>query len=158
MMLVTGALLLTPYTLILWFGGKRDIKTLFLIGGSAVLGLLLSGYYVIPLLVEIKYFYYGVGDKLRSTEFLSVEQLLSPFAPYFGSAAGPPGEALRLRVIEAFGIGAAIVSLCLTLQKRQWFFVSILVTSVALAALTLPACLPLFELITFFNNLQYPLS
>src|SRR5258708_23580772 len=37
MMLVTGALLLTPYTLILCFQKKRDIKTLFFIGGSAFL-------------------------------------------------------------------------------------------------------------------------
>lgn len=157
MMLVTGSLLLVPYTLLWCWEKKTGVRALFAIASSAALGLMLASYYILPLLTEIKYFYYGVGDKLRPSGFLSLQDLLSPFAPYFGSShPGPPGVALRLGVIEAVAIGAIGASIIARPRRHTHFFLGTALLTIILIALVLPISQPLFSSITFLNNLQYP--
>lgn len=157
MMLVTGSLVLIPYTLYMWQATGRSVVRLLRVGVCASTGLLLASFYLLPLLLEIKYFYYGVGDKLRPSGFLSLEQLLSPLAPYFGSShPGPPGLSLRLGVLESIAVALGTLFVAVKSKEKRQFFFFVLVLTLVLIALILPASLPLFAHVTFLNNLQYP--
>lgn len=157
MVLVVGTFFIVPYALLLCWSEKRTIKLLPSLLVSAILGLLVSGYYLLPLLLEIKYFHYGLGSKLRAGEFLSLTQLLSPFTPYFGdSHPGPPGVSLRLGMMEALGLGMGTLGLLTHKLKQQRLLMGVIVISVFLVVLILPISLPLFQQLKFLDGLQYP--
>ncbi len=157
MMLVTGIFVLVPYALFLWKQGRKSTKELLGLGLSVALGLGMATYYFVPLLLEIKYFHYGIGSKLRSGEFLSLTQLLSPFAPYFGSShPGPPGVSLRLGVLEVMALGSGLLALLTGKLRGRALLVGAILLTLLLTLLTLPVSQILFEKISFLNGLQYP--
>jgi len=91
-MLVVAAFLLIPYFLFLLLSEKSNFKILgkklvtyaTLLTAAATLGILITSYYVLPLLFEIKYFYYGTwANHLTPNNFLGLTNFFFYNYPYF---------------------------------------------------------------------------
>lgn len=158
MMLVPGAAFLGLYGLLLCLYRRRSIFVLISIAISALLGLGVGAFYVLPLLTGIKFFYYGTGMKLRGGEFVSPAQLLSTFAPYFSptSHPGPPAVSIRLGVIESVGLAVAGLALATKDAWKNKYLIGALLMTLVLLFFTLPISRSLFEHIQLLGNLQYP--
>src|SRR3989344_5031750 len=83
MMMVVASFIIFPYLLLLLKDEKEKIKQLILTGVSMFWGLLMAAYYLIPLTVEIKYFYYGSGNHLTTGQTLHLRNFIDPHWYYY---------------------------------------------------------------------------
>jgi hypothetical protein len=125
-----AALLLLP-TLNTWLL-KKDRKQTFilcknilLLGSSIVIAFLMSAYYLLPLTLEIKYFYHGLDQRhFASGNFLGLRSYVLPEHWSFFSATeiGPRGLFFTLGSIEIVFVAAGIVAalaICFFWMRKQ---------------------------------------
>ncbi len=118
MMLLIYSFIYLPYLAFLLVQDKKikdlvslnQIKDIILIGMFSFLGIGLASYYLLPLNLEIKYFYYGVGNHLTPNSFLGAFDYLKFDWKYFtNSEVFPRGHIIFPGIIEfaslLFGIG-----------------------------------------------------
>ncbi|KUK84197.1 MAG: hypothetical protein XD98_0111 [Microgenomates bacterium 39_6] len=165
MMLILFFLPLAIYylTTLTNFKVRKQIITIV----SVVLGAGLSAYYTLPLLLEMKYFYQGLGKSMINEEsFLSFENFINPKWYYFLTHPGPRGNFIKLGLIEIFLITAVLASIIyllivkkkslrkLVLRNKQligWTLISILGI-----LLMLPFSKFIYNLVPGLNQVQYP--
>lgn len=143
--------------------GFEAKKWLFL-GIAAVWALLISGYYIIPLIREIKYFNYGnVTNHYEPNHHLTLAQFVSPRWPYFyRDDIYTRGNFLKIGEVEFMLTAiAAIISLHVLRKKKQrtiqdYFFITGSASSLLVMYLLSPHSVWVFKLITFLSNIQYP--
>lgn len=160
MMAVTGALLLGAYGLQMLITRRVTFASGVRMSISALIGAGLSSYFILPLFAEMRYFVYGIQDShLRPGGALRFVELLSSQWFYFGTShPGPPGEVIKIGIIEgAIIICALAVALVPTLSHtRKKFIMFWLALAGVMLFLISPAALPLYEHISLLSNLQYP--
>lgn len=100
MMLIIFLLPVTAYFL---YGLRKNDwqKQVILFVTSSFLGLLSAAYYLVPLFLEMKYFYQSKMEKTISSDaFLSLKQLYDPTWFYTFTHSGPRGNYIKLGTIE----------------------------------------------------------
>lgn len=87
MMLVIYSFIFIPYSIFLLasFDSTKAIKVKVIIASTiaVMLGIMLSSYYILPLNMEIKYFYYGLTQNHLINNFLSFSNFFGVQWPYF---------------------------------------------------------------------------
>jgi hypothetical protein len=81
---VTGAFIIVPYWMWKWWTHPQRYRFTIRSVVAVFGGLMLTGYYLAPLLMEIKYFYYSqLESYLIPNSFLTISQLITESWPYF---------------------------------------------------------------------------
>lgn len=158
MMLVVFGLPLAIWVLIKLFAGKDMhlfIKLVFVV----CLSLLTASFYLLPLVLEMKYFYQGgMSGEIGLDKFLGFRHLYDPSWFYFYSHPGPRGDFIKLGLPEfVFVLVSAFAILRLKIKRKpaqefmSWFLIALL-----MILLILPSGKYVFDILPGFSGIQYP--
>ena len=145
---------------------KKTLPTQLLVAGSSVgLALLSASYYLVPLLLEMKYFYQGaIESSIIKEGFLSLEQLYSPKWFYTLTHPGPRANFIKLGMFEfiLFVSTAALLVLSKVSKKNTYFDTKSLkplfiwFTMTSIAVLLLVPITQVFYTLPLVDKIQYP--
>jgi len=167
---LTHPMMLIVYSLVIigYFGfnllKSNKYQTAIYFLASFIIGILISAYYLFPLLIEIKYFYQGQGkNEFDQTKFLGFENFLDSGWYYFYSHPGPRGHFISVGFIESaiFAFGLIILVYALISKRKNknkvnqklFFWTAISAGSVVLL---LPISKWIYNYLPGFNQLQFP--
>lgn len=167
MMLVVYSILFLPYLIFLLLSSDLDIYQkikLFIIASSAILlGILISGYYVLPLNLEIKYFYYGfIKNHIDKSTYLSVQNFFNPNWYYFTkNEIFPRGHVVLFGLLESLILISGFLYLLLRRfinksQKNIKILYFSLVSSLLIIFFTTGFSDIFFQKLFFLNSIQFP--
>ncbi len=166
-MLVIGAFLAGPYLLFLIYENKLlKLNSLKETSGLAIISLIgfgISGYFILPLFLEIKYFYYGLtSNHLTPGNFLSLQNYTDTNWYYFTEInILPRGFVVNFGLLETLIIVLGIIFVLLIkirkikLKNNSLLIFAILV-SVGIIFFTTSLSKPIYENINFLGNIQFP--
>lgn len=128
---------------------------------AVILGALIAGYYLLPLLLEMKYFYQSLNESsFDAGKFLHLQNFIDPNWYYYYTHPGPRGHFIKLGLVELLLLGGAVGVTVTHFLKSRFRGISSLqlwsLTSLGLVLLMLPMSRPFFEHIPGFQELQYP--
>lgn len=161
MMLVVSMFIVVPYFFFLLKDEKDKIRPFLLSGFLMVWGLLMAAYYLLPLQIEIKYFYYGRGNHLTPGQTLHLQNFIDPNWYYFlerdilnrGHFVTP---GLFEVIIVAMGV---LFVLGRVFRNRKWkpdlLDLTVLVSIVTLL-FTTDYALIFYQKINLLSNIQFP--
>jgi hypothetical protein len=160
MMIVPEMLIVLPYIALLLIQNRQDVaKKVIGLLVTGLLGFLLSSYYMLPLVNEMKYVHYGLSnDHFREGQTHTIAEIFSSQWSYFGSAhPGPLAENMSVGLIEG---GLLFVALLLVLKKGSPQRKTILGFWLGLCAVAILLMTPylefLFHWVSLLNSIQYP--
>ncbi len=165
MMLVLSGLVIVPYALYLLWPVQKHWRQVVIIVVAASLGLLIAGYYLVPLLVEIKYFSYGTtSDHFRPQGgFLQFPDYFIDNWMYFGPEhPGPRANTLTMGSIESLIVTLGFLVFAFQYRKgkkkslRDTQLLPWLVMAVSGVFLMTTWSTQLYRVIFVLNNVQYP--
>ena len=161
MMLVVYSILFIPYLFFLLLtnnDSKRiQVKSLITVLFSIILGLLISCYYILPLNLELKYFYEGlVKNHIAPNSFLSLSNFYTIRWDYFAR-----GNIIQFGLLETYTL---VISFFYYLYKKIIkkskenlnLLKFCLIASVIIIFFTTSFSSFLYEKIFFLNSLQFP--
>lgn len=143
---------------------KQTLTALMSVG----IGLLLAAYYLVPLILEMKYFYQGTQTAAFNTgDFFQLRNFIDPNWYYFYSHPGPRGHVIKLGlpefIIVLLSSGTALYSFIqkktvsfLKVLKSHKIFFGWLLNSLIAILLLLPFSEFIYQRIPLFLQLQYP--
>jgi len=130
--LIIYSFIYIPYIILNLIGKKKILKLTTLLLSSFVLGILLVGYYIIPLKFELKYFYYGLGkNHLKPNQFLSLINYIDPrWFYFFKNDIFTRGHFIKSGLLETiiviFGLFLLIKKkFYKNIKKFDWLFFSV---------------------------------
>lgn len=165
---IVAIFLVGPYVLFLLFTTYRlDYKDMLkpliqiILGGGAGLGL--TAYYIVPLTLEIKYFYYGLSrNHLTPNNFLTLTNFVTNRYPYFTTLdVFNRGFVVNVGFLESFiflcGFFYVFYRIVLKkLQKNEQLLVVAIFTGLLLLFLMWPLSTPIYQHVAFLSNIQFP--
>ncbi|MBI4130366.1 hypothetical protein HY468_03555 [Candidatus Roizmanbacteria bacterium] len=160
-LLVIGSLLFIPYTLFLLFQTKHKVRivSILLLGGG--LGAMIAGYYLVPLIREIDYFYYGMErNHLMEGQFLSWQNFFDNRWFYFYKE----GELTRGNFIPVglpetlLFLGSAITFLILILRSKlqKSILIPVVLSGILFIFFTLKSSEFVYRNVNFLSAIQHP--
>ncbi len=166
-MLVIGAFLVGPYFLYLIYENKlwnlSALKQFFSLGAFSLIGLGASGYFIVPLFLEIKYFYYGLsGNHLTPGNFLSLSNYLDPKWYYFTQInILPRGFVVNFGLLETLIVIIGIIFVLLIKVKKikiknESLLFFAIITSIVIIFFTSVFSKFIYENINIVGNIQFP--
>lgn len=161
-MLVVYSLLFVPYTLFLLTKQKNRLQMIMYLALSYIIGFGLTAYYMLPLLVEIKYFYYGLAKShLIPNYYLSWENYFNPsWYYYYREDTYVRGHFLQAGLLETLIILVFLaISSFLIFKKRKFdrpIIFTIGIVCILSIFLTLPISDFLYKHIGVLDSLQRP--
>jgi len=167
MMLIVYSLVFIPYLIFLLITNGESItskiKSFIIISFSMLLGVLISGYYIIPLNFEIKYFYYGfIKNHIDKNSYLSFANFFDSRWYYFTkNEIFPRGHVVQFGLIETVTIITGLIYLLyVKLIKKSKENVQLLCFALILAAINVFFTIKLsdlfFQKLFFLNDIQFP--
>lgn len=161
MMMVVASFIILPYLAFLLYDEKHKIKQLFVTGATMVWGLMVAGYYLIPLNVEIKYFYYGSGNHLTTGQTLHLRNFIDPnWYYYFERDILNRGHFVTPGLFEVIILGVGIIFLIARIIKQKKWKPDILDISVLVGLgslfMTTDYALIFYQKINILSNIQFP--
>lgn len=165
MMLVLSSVVVFPYGLYLLWSLPKNWKTIVNLLVSAILGIAIAGYYLLPLAVEIKYFAYGTTkDHFRPQGgFLKIPDFFVDGWTYFGNGhPGPRSNTLTVGSVETLILLAGIGMFIFSVYKRKFKssddrnMIPWVLSAVLCIFLMTTFSTPIYQHIFLFNNVQYP--
>lgn len=162
MMLIVGSILFGAYFLFLIKDEKDKIKITIFYGLHMIWGLLIAAYYLIPLKVEIKYFYYGQqANHLTGGQYLGFANFFNPKWYYFYVRdVANRGHYVSGGLIESLIMitgSATLVYQLITKKIKKieiWHFA--LAVGLTLVFMTTKYSGWLYEHINLLSNIQFP--
>ncbi|MBI3619812.1 glycosyltransferase family 39 protein [Candidatus Roizmanbacteria bacterium] len=161
MMFLVSSFLFLPYLLFL-FWRHQSRRLLFLSGAAVFLGLLLAGYYVFPLVAEIKYFYYGLEkNHFALGQSMGLQNFLDPRWYYFWrSDTFTRGHFIKSGLIETVILFLGIVGLGWNRSRkkkneRDWLAIIFIAVAGILIVLMSPIGIPLYQISSLLGGTQH---
>ncbi len=170
MNVVTSLVLVVPFTLWLFWGiGKKEgwqmlIRRLGVLMGALLLGLSLSAYYVLPLLRDIRFFFYGLSaNHFNPNQELTFINFLDPNWYYFDVATNnilSRGHIIRVGLLETLLLCVGFVAIAVRTIKNRRITLDLLFVGVVTAALCIFLITGystfLYQHISLLSNIQFP--
>jgi uncharacterized membrane protein len=162
---LTGSVLIGPYFLFLLVQEKNKVKMLLLTIGAGLLGVLLSSYYLLPLLRDIKYFYYGSGGNHYNASHLTLNNFIDPKWYYFlveRNEILSRGHFIKTGLLETIVFLAGLFFVVIDKLKNGWKKIKISFLDTAMLVglislfLTTELSAPLYKSIDLLSNIQFP--
>lgn len=141
---------------------KKDLPALLMTVAAGALGLLMASYYLLPLILEMKYLFQGVqtGTNFHYDDFLGLKNFVDPRWYYYFTHPGPRGNFIKLGIPEGLTLITAVATCVMMLKKKQPEKKSLLVFWSGLSVLFIFFLLPisqfLYRIVPGFEQLQYP--
>lgn len=173
MMFVTLSFIFIPYFIFLlydkyglsikkhWRSILAYLAAFFLVPVVWAMGL--SGYYVIPLNVEVKYFYYGTGNHLTPNQYLHLANFFDPNWYYSMPSRNDifnRGHFIQAGLIEVVAVAIGLAYILYRWWKRKKVTFSLLeygvFMSIVIIFFTLPAADIFYKKINLLSNIQFP--
>jgi len=161
MNVVTSSVFIGPYLIYLILGEKNKLKTLISVSSSIFLGVLLSSYYLVPLLRDIKYFYYGSSVNHYNPTHLDLESFFNPNWYYFLTERNEilsRGHFIKTGLIESILmiLGTLVVIIKRGLKKQISFIDVAILSGLLSVFLTTKYSSFLYQNINILSNIQFP--
>lgn len=158
MMLVVYSLVIFLYFVYKLLKKKKWYKGIYFLT-SLFVGILISSYYTLPLVIEIKYFYQGLGKStFDPSKFLAVDNFVDSGWYYFFSHPGPRGHFISVGYIELILLIFGLTMFLFTVikkRKNQKLSFWLVLAGISIF-LTLPISIFLYSNLPGFNQLQFP--
>lgn len=160
--LIIYSFIFIPYLIYLLHSVTGKVKPLFLVAMSFGIGVMLSGYYFIPLLLETKYFYYGqTSNHLILDQFLSFQNYFNErWFYFFNDNPFVRGNYLNFGFIESIilllGVGVVLYHTYIKKLKNIGIVVFALVSGGFLVFFTTSLSEILYNVVPTLSNIQYP--
>ena len=162
-MLIVSMFLFIPYVGFLLFKDRKNIKSIFLLAGGILLGVLITSYYSFPLFFEIRYFYYGASSyHLTPNSFLGIKNFFHYNYPYFTKLdIFGRGFFVNAGLIESLIVLISLIYLILSLFSNKLkvklsIFHYALFTGLLFAFMTLKWSGFIYSNISILSNIQFP--
>ncbi|MGD9129800.1 MAG: 6-pyruvoyl-tetrahydropterin synthase-related protein [Candidatus Woesebacteria bacterium] len=168
MVFLISSFLIIPYFFYLIWPikiSKEKIKLILVFFSILSFSLLISSYYLLPLLIEIKYFYYAAEASHFSNQFFSLANYFSPKWLYADkSNSGIRANFIKHGLFETLILIFSVFYLFLLKFKKKFnqkklklkFLIFWQIMALLLIFLTLPLSKFLYHNISFLDQLQYP--
>ncbi|MBP7774685.1 YfhO family protein [Candidatus Woesebacteria bacterium] len=142
---------------------RGDIRTVLALVVSAGLGVGVASYYLIPLVLEMKYFYEGTqtaASSFVSSAFMGVRNFFDPQWYYYLTHPGPRGNLIKFGIPELFMLLVGVVTTVFVIKNKKgttrpellrWSIISL----IALFFL-LPLSSVLYTHVPGLSEVQYP--
>jgi len=156
---IIGMFIWVPYAVYLvWESGSanfiRDNILYLLLMFLLVIGI--SAFYIIPLYLEIKYFYYGTGSHFIAGNFLTLKNYLGDQWYYFyQNDIEVRGHVIHLGLIESLVITAGMISLFFSKKGKGKFLYWIVPSLLVLIFFTTHYADFIFKKINLLGNIQH---
>lgn len=162
MMLVVGSILFGFYFLYLIKDEPHKLSVTMRYGLFMIWGLLIAAYYIIPLKMEIKYFYYGQQENhLTGGQYLSFKNYFDPKWYYFYIRdVANRGHFVKGGLIESIILacsGLYLLFLLLAKKMKQiqlWHFATL--SGLVIVFMTTKYSAWFYENINILSNIQFP--
>ncbi len=160
-MVIVGAFVIVPYGVYLWLKSNMSLwRMVVALAFGMLMSLALSAYYLVPLFVEIKYFYYGLAKShFVEGHFLSLNQFLVEKWYYFYKGDIFPRAHLHTGgFIEGIIFVASIGYLIVMYRKKQsvsMLIFSLIISGLVIILFTQPVTRAIYAN-TPFGNIQHP--
>lgn len=158
-MIIVSSIIFIPYGLFLLYKKKHIVSSVILLCFAGAFGLALTAYYLIPLFLEIKYFYYGSSSShFVPGHFLTLRQFIVEEWFYFRNDVGTRAHWHLGGVVEGITLLVGIIyAVWLYLKKKKLDIVSIFSSSgILYIFFMLPISEKLYTSITLLGNIQHP--
>ncbi len=161
MMLIIYAFIFVPYFFYNLFEKKQMFVSIFLFSVAFFLGIGLTGYYSIPLLREVKYFYYGLSNNhFAQNQFMTLANFFDPrwFYFYKGDIL-TRGHFIQSGMIETIIllIGTGVVLYAFLTKKKKEISLMALFVLIAFILVFLMSkfAVPLYGKNNILSNIQH---
>lgn len=161
MMLIIYSFIFVPYFFYNMYERKQRFAPIILFSAAFLIGIGLTGYYSIPLLKEVKYFYYGLGgNHFAQNQFMSLANFLDPSWFYFYKGdILTRGHFIQSGLIETIIllIGTGVVLYTFLTKKKGRINPLTLFVPAAFILIFLMSkwAMPIFERINLLSNIQH---
>lgn len=157
MMILIYAPLFLSYELFLFFN-RCSLKHIFLSFLATLLGVACASYYLIPLLVEIKYFYYGSGiNHFNFNQFPTLINYLETQGMYiYKSNLSYDIKTLKQLNFGIFESSIFIISFILLFFKKNLLVFCLFIAGVFYFFMTLRMSAFIYQHVTVFQMIQFP--
>lgn len=157
---VISLFLFVPYFIFCLLSEKRKLKVSLQTIVAVVCGVGITGFYTIPLFLEIKYFYYGSGDsRFLPNQFIGLTNYFDPnWYYYYKDDVFVRGNFIQVGLLE---ILITIAGFCYLVysyirkQKEPLLFFAV-ATSLLIIFFTLPPSHILYQIIPVIDGIQHP--
>ncbi len=161
-MLLVYAAIYIPYAITLLILSQHKFKSIISLSTAFIIGIGLTGYYLFPLLLEIKYFYYGLAKShYIPNYFLSLQNFIDPYwYYYYQNDTYVRGHVLSAGLFETAILTFFIITLILGKVRNdritKHFIWLIPVTGILCVILMIPISDFLYRKISVLGNIQRP--
>jgi hypothetical protein len=163
MMMIVYAFICVPYFIFLLWGNAHKVQLTLIVAFGVLFGLLLVSFYLMPLLYEIKYFYYGLSkNKLALNQTLGIENFISEKWFYFyKNDILTRGHFIIVGIIEIISYLIGICFIAYTCifnkcsKKQGLLYVSVCIATLLLFMATKYTEI-LYKKINILSSIQYP--
>jgi len=157
--LVIGSFLFIPYGIWLLRETKQnpfEIRFIVPLFTVTLLSLGLSCYYILPLLTEIKFFYYGLGgDGLKANQFLTWKNYIGDYWYYFTkNDIDVRGHMIHLGIGELLIISIGFI-ICVVKKSKNNFIKWVFPSFFILVFFTSQYANPIYRAISLLGGIQY---
>jgi len=142
---------------------RKDTIKIFVLGlCSVVIGIGMAGYYILPLNLELKYFYYGhMENHLTEGQYLTWQHYFDPEWYYFTEREiFPRGHVISAGLVETLGVIAGIIYLFykwVIKKERVFSIIEYAVgTSIFIIFFTTSLSDIFYRHISILSNIQFP--
>ncbi len=161
MMLVVSSFITVPYFFFLLKDEKDKIRPFFLSGILMAWGLLMAAYYLLPLQMEIKYFYYGTGNHLTPGQTLHLKNFIDPtWYYYLDRDILNRGHFVTPGVFEMVIVAGGVLFVVGRIIKNKKWRPDLLDLTVIISIITLifttDYALFFYQHINLLSNIQFP--
>lgn len=170
---ITGILLTHPFTIVIYsFFYLPYLIYLYLqkkhnfpmkLGVLIILGCInvcFAGYYIIPLFLELKYFYYGTGNQFLAGQYLKFENYIAPAWYYFYKGdIGTRGHFIIFGLIESIILIVSSVMVIIATIMKKKMDLCIVFTVFAgwiTVFMTSGFSIPIYKLFPLLGKIQHP--
>lgn len=162
MNVITGAFFIAPYIFYLLSQEKQKLKAVLLLSLAGFLGVLLTSYYVLPLLKDIQYFFYSTYTNYYTFgSTLNLQSFLDPNWYYFITERNEilsRGHYIKTGLIEFLLLISGLLYCLWDLYKRKKFtlFHLSVIVGVVVLFFTTKQAEPIYLSFDFLSNIQFP--
>ncbi|OGK36104.1 hypothetical protein A3A93_00705 [Candidatus Roizmanbacteria bacterium RIFCSPLOWO2_01_FULL_38_12] len=158
-MFVVASIVFVLYGLFLWIKNRQKAKMSVIVIFLLILGFGIAAYFLVPLLREIKYFYYGQSaDHYAKGQFLTIQQFIVEQWFYFRHDVSTRYHYHLGGVIEGGVFIISVITFGLTLIRKKKITVEHIFMAAGLLYIffMLPISEFLYENIRLLGNIQHP--
>lgn len=172
MMVLIYSFFIVPYFIFLMWGRVKSLEKklvlrayvppILILFSSGLIALGVASYYVVPLVIEKKYFYFGQYSTIFNNSFFGLSNFIDPRWHYLlGTDIFTRAHALQIGIIEslAFFIGMIfLIRECMVKKKMSdfSFFALITISGIIIIFFLLPISSVVYSVVPILQNIQFP--